>query len=334
MTILDVNYSYLKSTDPWQNLAIENEILVNLPLDTVHILFWVNTPCVVMGRFQNPFLECQMDKILLDKVPLVRRQSGGGCVYHDQGNLNYSFITNKAHHNKENNHLIILDALKTFGINAFSTKRVDLFVNHKGVDKKFSGSAFKEKKETAFHHGTLLVDSDIDKLNFYLTPKSVVSKSVSIPSVRSTVVNLSQLNSKITIDLLVEAIVLSAQKFYKTDPKEVSNCKADDEHLLKLKGHHWLLGETPKFTIFDPLAKPGQIEIEIKKMIVTNLDIFQSEFHDSFILDLKKRLVGLSLLDKLYIDELEHIAAEFDMYSVEIRQLKMWFEANFSVLRK
>ena len=181
MSKLSVKYSYLKSSDPCTNLAIENQILLNLDADTVHILFWINNPCVVMGRFQNPFLECKLDKMIKDGVLLVRRQSGGGCVYHDLNNLNYSFITNKIHHNKDNNHKILIDALSSFEIDAFSTKRVDLFLCDNGTDKKFSGSAFKEKKDTAFHHGTLLIDSDLDRLNYYLTPKDLNVKSVSIP---------------------------------------------------------------------------------------------------------------------------------------------------------
>lgn len=334
MKKMNINYSYLKSTDPCTNLAIENQILINLPSNTVHILFWINTPCVVMGRFQNPFLECQLEVMIKDEVELVRRQSGGGCVYHDLGNLNYSFITNKAHHDKDNNHKIIIEALKTFNIDAFSTKRVDLFLHHEGLDKKFSGSAFKEKKDTAFHHGTLLVDSNIDKLNYYLTPKDLSVKSVSIASVRSKVVNLKSVCPQITIPKLVDAIVSCASIFYNSNAIEIVNPKLDQTHLEIIQDKSWYLGETPKFVLDDYIDDFGNVEIEIKKLKVIEFEISNSDLHDSFIEVLKLNLIGKSLLSADYIKGLRQFAKEYSMYQEQVDILIDWLNYKFSVLRK
>lgn len=334
MKISNLKYSYLKSTDSRTNLATENEILVNLNPDSAHILFWVNSPCVVMGRFQNPYLECQLEVMLKDGVELVRRQSGGGCVYHDLGNLNYSFITNKNHHSKDRNHKIIIDALKTFNIEAFSTKRVDLFLNHEGVDKKFSGSAFKEKKDTAFHHGTLLVDSDLDKLNYYLTPKDLNVKSVSIASVRSKVVNLKSVSSDITISKLIKAIVNSASVHYEIEAQEVLNPTLDSSHLEILQNKKWYLGETPKFILEDSIDDFGKIEIEIKKLVVVRFEIHNSQLHFSFLEMLKNCILNKSLLSYEYLLSLLKLSNDFSMYSDSVEILIKWLNQKFSVLRK
>jgi lipoate-protein ligase A len=287
-----------------------------------------------MGRFQNPFLECQLGTMIKDEVELVRRQSGGGCVYHDLGNLNYSFITNKTYHNKDTNHKIIIDALKTFDIDAFSTKRVDLFLTHEGLNKKFSGSAFKEKKDTAFHHGTLLVDSNLDKLNYYLTPKDLSVKSVSIASVRSKVVNLKSVCPQITISKLVDAIVSSASVFYNCSGIEVINPKLDQAHLDQLQVKSWYLGETPKFVLDDYINEFGSIEIEIKKLKVIDFEISNSDLHVSFIEVLKSSLKNKSLLKSDYITDLKVLAEDYTMYKGQVNALIHWLDHKFSVLRK
>ncbi len=334
MRSLNISYSYLKSTDPYENLAIENQILENLPNNSMHILLWVNRPCIVMGRFQNPLLECQIDRMIKDDILIVRRQSGGGCVYHDLGNLNYSFITNKEFHNKDNNHLILINALRSLNINSYSTKRVDLFTEHDNLQKKFSGSAFKEKKDTAFHHGTLLINSDLDKLNYYLTPKDLSVTSVSIDSVRSKVVNLSDLNSRISIELVVEAIIEEAKKFYKSVVKEVLNPQIDKNHLNKIKDKKWYFAETPKFRIFDNIDEVGDIELEVKKMKVLSISVSCTSVHESFISEVSDSLVGQSLLDRTYLDNLVVLSSKYEMYSDFVDRLTLWLEDQFNVLRR
>jgi lipoate-protein ligase A len=331
-----LRYSYLKSNDPFTNLATENEILINIPRNTIHLLFWINSPSVVMGRFQNPFLECKLADLAVDNVQLVRRQSGGGCVYHDKGNLNYSFVCSKELHNKDNNHAIIVEALKNLDIMAYSTKRVDLFFDDKDGPKKFSGSAFKEKKDSALHHGTLLLNSDLDKLNYYLNPKESKIKSVSIPSVRSVVINLSEINPKINPKIVIDKIVSSFESFYKSSCKKMDSHQFDLAYLSELKSKKWVLGETPKFSLNDGFVVnkiQTNIFIEIKKLHITSFNAENSEVHPSLLKELESILVGVDILDEAELFKvIKAFGLNFPMYGEFIEHLESWFKTQFSGL--
>ena len=331
-----LRYSYLKMSDPFTNLAIENEILINIPSNTIHLLFWVNPACVVMGRFQNPFLECKLADLAKDNVLLVRRQSGGGCVYHDEGNLNYSFVCSKELHDKKNNHAIIVDALKNLDISAYSTKRVDLFLDTKDGPKKFSGSAFKEKKDSALHHGTLLLNSDLDKLNYYLNPKESKIKSVSIPSVRSQVVNLMQMNPNLDVQTVIDKIVESFERFYKSSCKNIDSQSFDQSYLSELKSKKWILGETPKFSINDGFVinkVKTNIFLEIKKLHIVGFSIENTEVHASLLKELESTFVGMDILDEAELySATKAFELNYPMYKEFFENLESWFKTYFSGL--
>ena len=121
-----------------------------------------------MGKFQNPFLECNLHYLRAHKIPLFRRESGGGCVYHDLGNLNFCFIYPERDHNKDKNLHFLKSAFKELGHEIEIGSRGELTY----LGKKFSGSAFKQKKDRAYHHGTLLFKSNLEHLERSLTIKS------------------------------------------------------------------------------------------------------------------------------------------------------------------
>lgn len=191
--------------DPYVNLAIENELLAIIHEPTLFI--YQNYPCVVIGRAQNPWQETDMAFLKQNQIPLVRRQSGGGTVVHDLGNVNFSFLSPKTDFNKLLHAQIVQRALKTLQISVDISDRYDLFIG----DKKISGSAFRETRTNSFHHGTLLINSNLDFLRRCLKvpERNIVSKA--IPSRRSPVMNLSELVSNLepmqTIDALVREFV-------------------------------------------------------------------------------------------------------------------------------
>lgn len=237
------------SIDPYENLAFENTLLQKIRPDEKYLFLYKNRPCVVLGRFQNPLEECNLEAMQASAVKLVRRQSGGGTVYHDLHNLNYSFIHGVREHHKEENHTIILNALKSLGIDAYASGRSDLMAKHEGLEKKFSGSAFKQKKDSAFHHGTLLIDSNLDKLNQYITPKKLSVSSKSIKSVRSTVVNLKQLNSLVSEAILIDEISKSFSEFYHSPYHSFKAEDFDLEYIGELISNEWRYNETPAFSL-------------------------------------------------------------------------------------
>lgn len=133
-------------TNPWFNLATEDWIFNTLNPDSHTLFLWRNSETVVIGRSQNPWVECKTDKMAEDDVFLARRQSGGGAVFHDLGNTNFTFLSPKADYDQDANFTIIINALKKLGVDATLSGRNDMQVG----DRKISGSAFNTASIAAF----------------------------------------------------------------------------------------------------------------------------------------------------------------------------------------
>lgn len=254
--------------DPFENLALENQLLAEIKPEQKILLMYANSPCVVMGRFQNPWLECNLAAIKVDRLPLVRRQSGGGCVYHDLGNLNFSFLHGGREFNKESNNAIIYKALAKFGIEVYASGRSDLLVNIDG-EKKISGSAFKQKKDRSFHHGTLLVNSNLEKLNHYLKSREMnIENSKSIKSNPARVINLSQVNPEINFETLKKSMFENFANYYDGEVtyKKIEVFK-EDNYFELIKDWQWRVGETPFFEI-----KFNGINCRFKKGIIDSIE--------------------------------------------------------------
>ena len=179
-------------TNPWFNLATEDWIFQALDANSHTLFLWRNSETVVIGRSQNPWVECKIDKMEADDVFLARRQSGGGAVFHDLGNTNFTFLSPKDSYDQEANFTIIINALKKLGIDAELSGRNDMQVG----DKKISGNAFKHAADRSFHHGTLLVNANMQKLGDYLNPHPLKLKAKGIKSVRARVANLVEFNEE------------------------------------------------------------------------------------------------------------------------------------------
>ncbi|MTK11235.1 MAG: lipoate--protein ligase, partial [Clostridiaceae bacterium] len=184
------------SVDPYYNLSLEEYLLNNVEEDEVILYLWQNANTVVIGRNQNPWKECKCKELELNNGKIARRLSGGGAVYHDLGNLNFTFVASEALYNLEKQLKVILKAAQKEGINAQFSGRNDIEVN----GKKFSGNAFYFTKTSAYHHGAILIDTDINKLGSYLQVSKEKIQSKGIDSVQARVVNLKNLNKDITIE--------------------------------------------------------------------------------------------------------------------------------------
>ncbi len=191
-----------KEVDPAYNLALEEELLRNLK-DNENILYlWQNDRTVVIGRNQNPYSECNLDYMKENNITLVRRISGGGTVFHDLGNLNFTFLTKEVDVNLEKQLKVIIDGIKKLGLVAEVSGRNDLLIDN----KKFSGHAFYSEDENYFHHGTIMIDINLDELSKSLNPSKLKLQSKGIKSVRSRVVNLKDLDKKIDSNIVKEAM--------------------------------------------------------------------------------------------------------------------------------
>ena len=155
-----------ESVDPYRNLAIEQYLMETVGEDTCILYLWQNSQTVVIGRNQNAWAECRTTELNRDGGHLARRLSGGGAVYHDMGNLNFTFLVSKKNYDLNKQLQVIVTACQNLGIDAQITGRNDVAAD----GRKFSGNAFFDSKGQAYHHGTLLVDVDMTMLGKYLMP--------------------------------------------------------------------------------------------------------------------------------------------------------------------
>jgi len=199
---LNVRLVRSPDTDPWKNLAREEFLMGDCADDEAIFYLWQNAHTVVIGRNQNAWSECRLDLLESEGGRLARRSSGGGAVYHDLGNLNYSFIVPRPLYSMERQLGVVLAALRSLGIDAEFSGRNDLLLE----GRKFSGNAYQLTRHRGLHHGTLLLSVDMSKLSRYLNvdPEKLQSKGVT--SVTSRVVNLAEASPALTRDALMDAL--------------------------------------------------------------------------------------------------------------------------------
>ncbi|MDP8100809.1 lipoate--protein ligase [Phocoenobacter atlanticus] len=285
-------------TDPWFNLATEDWIFSELDADCHTLFLWRNAETVVIGRNQNPWVECRTDKMEQDSVYLARRQSGGGAVFHDLGNTNFTFLSPKQDYNQQANFNIIINALKTLGIEATCSGRNDILVDN----KKISGSAFKHKIDRSFHHGTLLVNTNMTKLSDYLNPHPLKLAAKGIKSVRSRVANLIEYNPHINHQIICNAIIESfCQHYGQTVEVEIldKNELETNNHLNKyyemMADWEWRFGKTPEFTHqMETRFDWGIVDLHlnVKNAMISDVTIFSDALDVNLIEAIKTSLIN------------------------------------------
>ena len=191
------------SFDPWRNLAVEELLFEGLGEDECVFYLWQNRNTVVIGRHQNAWKECRVQLLEDEGGRLARRSSGGGAVYHDLGNLNFTYLIGHGDSDVRRQLEVIRRAVAAFGIEAEFSGRNDLLTG----GAKFSGNAFRYSRTAALHHGTLMVNVDMDRVARYLAPDPGKLRAKGIESVRSRVRNLAEINPSITIDALRDALI-------------------------------------------------------------------------------------------------------------------------------
>ena len=295
------NYLYIsQSGDGQYNLGLDEWFLDNVRDDELILYFYVNEKAVIIGKNQNPRKECNIPQMRNDGVQLVRRISGGGAVYHDGGNLNFSFIAGSSRFNKDDQHNFILNVVRSLGIECEFSGRNDLISN----GRKFSGNAYCSKGKAKQHHGTLLVDTDLSRLQNYLTVDERKIRSKGVDSVVSRVCNLSQINSSISVEELLNVIpkeferTFGAYRQIATSELPVDKIKP---YIKKHSSEEWLFGSTPAFDyIFDERFTFGgvQIYMQLKSNVITSLTVHT----DSMDTTLPDKIKDLLLFKELKKD--------------------------------
>lgn len=235
------------STDPRVNLSLEEYFMETVEDEECILLFWQSENAIVIGVNQNPYQECNLTSLIRDDVVMVRRLSGGGAVYHDLGNLNFAFIAKCKHFNIKSNFNIILTALKQLGIEGQFNGRNDLTT----TGRKFSGNAFIHEADRHLHHGTLLINADITKVSDYLTVSHKKLDNKGFDSIRSRVINLCEINPKITPVKIIEAVVdvLKAEETTLNIENLCPDENALKTYISKYMSHEWNFGGCADFQV-------------------------------------------------------------------------------------
>lgn len=284
--------------DPWWNLAVEEYLLEQVKPDQCILYLWQNENTVVIGRNQNPWRECRTDLLESNGGKLARRLSGGGAVYHDSGNLNYTFVTGREAYDTERQLGVILSAVRSLGIEAVNSGRNDLTAG----GRKFSGNAFCIRKQSAYQHGTILVSTDLDNMTRYLQVSEEKMRSKGVKSVKSRVVNLSELQPGLTVDDAANALIETFRKEYGSTAdiegsarKDRESREAIEELYCKYSSWSWRYGEAPDFDVTYETRFPwGGVEIgfRLQNGIVTEAAAYSDAMDTAFIASLPEVVKG------------------------------------------
>lgn len=303
-------------TDPTLNLAMEEYVLKNMPKDDSYFLFYINRPSIIIGKNQNTIEEVNQSYIDEQGIDVVRRISGGGAVYHDTGNLNFSFVTDddgNSFHNFQKFTEPIVEALKSLGVDAKLSGRNDIQVG----EAKISGNAMVKVKDRMFSHGTLMLNSELDEVQNALKVNPAKIKSKGIKSVRSRVANISEfLDEPIDIDKFKEIILKSI--FGETQVEEYKLTDEDWRKIEKLSNEkyrtwEWNYGRNPKYNFErEEKFEKGfvQIKLDVKKGRIEHAKIFGDFFGEGDITEFENALEGTMH----EFDSIEEALSNYDIY--------------------
>ena len=283
------------SNNPHYNLAVEQHLLETVKEGQCILYLWQNQNTVVIGRNQNPWKECRTTLLAEEGGVLARRLSGGGAVFHNLGNLNFTFLMNEGDYDLDRQMAVILEAVRSLGVPAEKSGRNDILAD----GRKFSGNAFFKHNGKAYHHGTLMVDVDKDKLSRYLNPSKAKLKSKGVDSVRSRVVNLKELNPAITLDALKAALVRSFEAVYGGKVAQLTDSDLDMAEISRLaernRSWEWNFGAKVPFTCeFEDHFPWGgvQIQLNVESGVIRQAKVYSDAMDWSFVTALEQALTG------------------------------------------
>ncbi len=317
-------------TNPWFNLATEDWIFNTLNPDSHTLFLWRNSETVVIGRSQNPWVECKTDKMEADDVFLARRQSGGGAVFHDLGNTNFTFLSPSDAYDQEANFTVIINALKKLGIDATLSGRNDMQVG----DHKISGSAFRHAADRSFHHGTLLVNANMQKLGDYLNPHPLKLKAKGIKSVRARVANLVDFNETINHETLSDAIIEAFCEYHgetaqveQLDEASLAKQPTLNAYYQQMADWDWRFGKTPEFTHhIETRFDWGMMDVhmDVKQAMITEVVIFSDALNVELIDLLKKTLTGIKYNKPEIKNKLDELAKAQPELAAQVGDFEKW----------
>lgn len=285
-------------TDPYFNLAADEYILKNFKDDC--FMLWRNEPSIIVGKHQNTLAEINVDYVREKNIKVVRRITGGGAVFHDLGNLNFTFIRNSKDGEQPDFRKFtqpIIEVLQSMGINAKFEGRNDLTID----GKKFSGNAEHVWKNRILHHGTLLFSAVITDLSAALKVNPLKFNDKAVKSVSSRVTNISEhLKEKMDVLEFRDRIMSHIMGMH-PDSKEYSYTSADIAGIEQLKNEkfvkwEWNFGHSPKYDFAKMIRTEGgslEFHFNVERGTVKDIRIYGDFFHKHDIEEVQKSLIGV-----------------------------------------
>lgn len=281
-----------ENLSPYHNLALEELLLEQLPEGQAILYLWRNQHTVVIGAGQNAWRECHTALLEREGGTLARRSSGGGAVYHDLGNLNFSFIVPREDYDLSRQLGVVLEAVRAVGIQAQFTGRNDLT----SEGRKFSGNAFRILKRSALHHGTLMVNVDRARVGRYLNVAPAKLSAKGVKSVPSRVVNLSEL-APVTVEQLRDSM---ADAFCRAYGAARPECEAEhipglEERVQRYASWEWNYGASPECDVqLEHRFSWGSVELRavLREGNIASLQVYTDAMDETLHQTLKEQLLG------------------------------------------
>lgn len=308
--ITDLGVYRTECTDPCRNLAVEEELTLHVRPGECILYLWQNQKTVVIGKNQNCWKECKINDLERDGGHLVRRLSGGGAVYHDGGNLNFTFCVRKEDYDVRRQLSVIVEAVRSFGLDAARTGRNDIAVG----GRKFSGNAFYQSGDFCYHHGTLLVCSDLRQMEKYLNVSKQKLKSNGVDSVKSRVVNLTELCAEISVETLKDRLEKAFAHVYGCRPVRIGENDLDWNRIRKreerFSSWEWKYGRKIPFqySAGERFAW-GETELQfcVDGGIIKEINVFSDGMEQEFFSGLEKAWRGCRYEERVLLERLWEI---------------------------
>jgi lipoate---protein ligase len=315
-----MKYYFVESnhTNPYINLGYEEWIFDQLNPDESLFYLWQNQHTVVIGRNQNAYKECRVKQLIKSNGKLARRSSGGGAVYHDLGNLNYTFILPNEIYNVHRQLEVIIDALQKFDIKAEFVGRNNIEVD----GAKVSGNAFAKKTTHHLHHGTLLYDANLSDLSKYLNVSTIKMESKGVESNRKRVANLVDFNPTLTLNDLKQQLKKSFEKIYQTKliPIDMS-LKYCQIMIEKHQSEEWQRNAIFEFDAqLHHRFSWGEVQVFFKVILgtVKKTKIFSDSLNPDFIKILENTLQNIDYDGESFVAAVEGFSDDYKKISMEL----------------
>ncbi|URN83370.1 lipoate--protein ligase [Acetobacterium wieringae] len=322
-----MKYIDWKETDPQKNLAFEEYVFNQMDKDESYFLLWQNDNAVIVGKHQNTIEEINQEYIKENDIKVVRRLSGGGAVYHDLGNLNFTFIVNEAGQEQFDFQTFtrpLVEALKTLGVNAEFNSRNDLAID----GKKFSGNSQYAKRGRILHHGTILFNSNLATIQSALKVKQDKIESKGIKSVKSRVTNIvDYLDEDYTLEDFKAALL---KAMFENDNLEMITLLEEEIQAIeqlkteKYATWDWNYGKSPRYNLRkERKCDFGLITVllQVEKGEIKELHFYGDYFGNGDIQELETLLIGVKPTEEALSEILKEVVLSDYINGLDVKTL-------------